>query len=268
MKTKDLVKEITVSHQSKSIEEMADAHCHLDLITDKNIIKDAIFHGVKTIMTNGVDTKSNAKSLELADNKHIFALLGIDPEHASVTEEELEFNIAMIRQNAKKVVGVGEIGLDYGRVKESVPVETQKKVFERFLDLALELNLPVTVHSRDALEDVLQILSDRRMEAVHIHFFEGNVQQAKEVEKRGYMISVPPLQSSKRSKVIKEIAIDNIMAESDAPAAGTTPRDIERSIVIVSDAKKIDFKKATDLLTDNTKRFFRIHNKEMFMRRF
>jgi TatD DNase family protein len=268
MKTRDVVKEVTFNQESKDIEEMADAHCHLDMIADSAVIKDAVVHGVKTMITNGVDTKSNARSLELADNKHIFALLGIDPEHSNLSDEELEFNISMVRQNAKKIAGIGEIGLDYGKVKESVPVEIQKRIFERFLDLSLELNLPVSIHSRDALNDVLQTLEDKKIEAAHIHFFEGSVQQAKEVEKRGYMISVPPLQSGKRSKVIKEIAIDNIMAESDAPAAGSSPRDVERSIGIIREAKNIDFKKAAALLTDNTKRFFRIHTKEIFMRRF
>lgn len=255
MNTKQVIKEHTLDRQ---VTEMADAHCHLDLISDNDIIRQSITYGVRTMITNGVDTKSNVKSVELADNKNIFALLGIDPEHSNVTDEELEFNIKMIKHQSAKVTGIGEIGLDYGKIKESVPIEKQKKVFESLLDLAKHLKMPVSIHSREALPDILQILNDKSMDMVHIHFFEGSVQQAKEVEKKGYMISVPPLQSSKRSKVIKEIAIDNIMAESDAPAAGSSPRDVERSIQIVAEAKRIDFKKAAELLTINTKKFFRI----------
>ncbi len=255
MNTKQVLKEKTVDRQ---VTEMADAHCHLDLIPDSSEISKSIAYGVRTIVTNGVDTKSNVRSLELADNKNIFALLGIDPEHSNVTEEELEFNIKMIKNHSPKVTGIGEIGLDYGRVGESVPVEQQKKVFECFLDLAKHLKLPVSIHSRGALPDILQILNDKGMDMVHIHFFEGSVQQAKEIEKKGYMISVPPIQSNKRSKVIKEVAIDNIMAETDAPVVGLAPRDVERSIQIVAEAKRIDFKRAAELLTLNTKKFFRI----------
>jgi TatD DNase family protein len=263
MKTRQLLKEETVD---KQVTEMADAHCHLDLIKDDKVIKDAIANGVRTMITNGVDTKSNMRSLEMADGKNIFAMLGIDPQNASITDEELDFNIKNIKQNSTRITGIGEIGLDYGRVKETVHVASQKKVFEQMLDLAKHLHMPVSIHSRDALEDILQILHDKSMDRVHIHFFEGNVQQAKEVEKRGYMISVPPIESSKRSKVIKEIAIDNIMAESDAPGVGLSPRDVYRSIGMISLIKKIEFNKAADLLTANTKRFFKIKAKGTLMR--
>jgi TatD DNase family protein len=263
MKTKELVKEHTLDRQ---LTEMADAHCHLDLVTNPELIKEAISQGVRTIITNGVDTKSNVKSIEMADNKNIFAMLGIDPEHSNVTDEELEFNIKLIRQSQGKITGIGEIGLDYGKVKETVPLEQQKKVFGRFLDLAKELNLPVSIHSREALDDVLHMLEERNMEMVHIHFFEGSVQQAKEIERKGYMISIPPIQSSKRSKVIKEIAIDNIMAESDSPVVGASPKDVEKSIAIVAEAKILDIKRAAEVLTQNTKRFFKVQSKGTFMR--
>jgi len=256
-----MVKEETKDRQ---VMEMADAHCHLDLMSDtKADLPKWLDQGVRTIITNGVDTKSNVKSVELTDGRHIFAMLGIDPEHALTTEEELEFNIKMIKHNHSKINGIGEIGLDYGHVKEKVPIVQQKMVFGRFLDLAADLRLPVSVHSRNALDDVLQMIEDRGLDAVHIHFFEGSVQQAKEIEKKGYMISVPPLHSSKRSKVIKEVAIDNIMPESDAPAVGSSPMEVYKSIEIVAEAKRIDLKKAADILTQNTKKFFRIKESKL-----
>jgi TatD DNase family protein len=263
MSTRQIAKDETVDIQ---IVEMADAHSHIDLINDWNIVKSAISMGVRTIVTNGVDTKSNMRCIELADMKNIFSLIGIDPEHSNVDNKELDFNIGLVKQNSAKVTGIGEIGLDYGRVKESVPIARQKIVFGKFLDLARDLNMPVSVHSRDALSDVVQMLEERKMQRAHIHFFEGSAQQAKEIERKGYMISVPPLKSSKRSKVIKEIAIDNIMAESDSPVVGASPKDVERSIAIVAEAKGMDFKKTAEILTDNTKRFFGIKNNASFMR--
>lgn len=263
MKTRQLVKDETID---KQITEMADSHCHLDLLTDDSIIKDAITNGVKTMVTNGIDTKSNISTLELADGRNVFAMLGIDPEHSGLSDDELEFNIKTIKQNAAKIVGIGEIGLDYGRVMETVNADRQMVVFGQMLDMAKQLRLPVSVHSRDALDDVFQMLHEKSIEMVHIHFFEGNVQQAKEAERRGYMISIPPIESERRSKVIKEIAIDNIMAESDAPAVGLSPRDVYRSIGMVSVIKKVEFNKAADLLTQNTKRFFKTNGKGKLMR--
>jgi TatD DNase family protein len=263
MNTKQAMKETTVDRQ---IVEMADAHCHLDIVKDAKDIADSVLFGVRTIITNGVDTKSNMRNLQIADNKNIFAMIGVDPEHANIDDKELEFNIDLAKKNANKIVGIGEIGLDYGTVKEHVNVERQKIVFEKFLDLSLQLNLPVSVHSRNALEDVIRILDEKNIRMVHIHFFEGGVQQAKDIERKGYMISVPPIQSSGRSKVIKEIAIDNIMVESDAPVVGASPRDVVKSIDIVAGTKRIDINRATELLTQNTKRFFKIKGKGMLMR--
>ena len=79
------------------ITEMADAHCHLDLM-DQSSIGKCIKAGVMTMITDGIDTKSNAMAIELSDGKHVFAALGIDPEHAlNIGDEELEFRRVLFR---------------------------------------------------------------------------------------------------------------------------------------------------------------------------
>ena len=151
--------------------ELADAHCHLDLL-GANGISDAVDFGVKTMITNGVDTASNIKSIKLADSRNVFAVLGIDPEHAvKTTDAELDANIRMIKQNASRIVGIGEIGLDKGGRIDNF--ERQKMFFGKFIDLALEMNLPVSIHSRNAIVDVLAILESKEVKKAHIHFFEG-----------------------------------------------------------------------------------------------
>ena len=265
METKAVLKERETT--DIMITELADAHCHLDLIQDPSVISDAITAGVRTMVTNGVDTKSNVRAVELSDGRHIFAALGIDPEHAiNISGEELEFNIGMIKSNAKRIVAIGEIGLDYKKAADLKAMERQRAIFEGFLDLAESLNLPVCIHSRNALDDVLSITGERKSSKVQIHFFEGNVQQAKEIERRGYMISVPPLDSGKRTKAIKEIAIDNIMAESDAPVAGSTPLAVRKSVEMIAAAKGMSFESAAEAVTLNTKRFFNLHAKAGLMR--
>jgi Tat protein secretion system quality control protein TatD with DNase activity len=71
---------------------------------------------------------------------------------------------------------------------------------------------------------------------------------------------------SRRRKIRKEMAIDNIMAESDSPVLGVSPKDVEKSIEAVAEAKRIEFRRAAELLSNNTKRFFRIGAKRVFMR--
>jgi TatD DNase family protein len=237
--------------------ELADAHCHLDLIRDGAVIKEAVAYGVNTMITNGVDTASNIRSVELSDSKHIFAALGIDPEHAMlVSEEELNFNIGMIRSNASRITAIGEVGLDYKKAQSTSDKDKQKRVFVSFLELAEELHLPVSVHSRDALDDVIKMIDAHNPEKVHIHFFEGDAEQTKAIEELGCMVSVPPVESGKRGKAIKELGLERIMAESDAPIVGATPRDVEKAVSSVAFLKGISFEIAAEALTRNTKNFF------------
>ncbi len=259
-------KTLETENVTKQVIELADAHCHLDLMKGADI-GDAIRFGVRTMITNGVDTASNMNGIELADQRNVFAAAGVDPEHAvPMDEDELEFNISTIRSNAGRIVGIGEVGLDYKDAKSAGTAEKQKKVFARFLDLAQELRLPVSVHSRGALDDVMAILSERKAERVHIHFFEGSVQQAKAAERLGCTISVPPLESGRRSKVVKEMALERIMAESDSPIVGATPKAVESSVRAVAAAKGMSFESAAEALTLNTKNFFGIGRKVDLMR--
>ena len=134
----------------------------------------------------------------------------------------------------------------------------QQTVFERMLDLAKELDLPVSVHSRDSMDAVLMTLKKKEMRRVHLHFFEGNVFQAKEAESRGYMISIPPIDSAKRRLVAKDVSIEMLMAESDCPVVGESPALVEKSIRMIAEMKGMVFEKAAETLTLNTKKFFNI----------
>jgi TatD DNase family protein len=239
----------------KTVVELADAHCHLDLMTGAQI-GEAINASVKTLITNGVDIKSDMESVKLADGRNVFVMLGMDPEHAILLkEEELDIAVGLIRGSiGPGIVGIGEIGLD-GKVGN---MPWQKKVFGKMLDLALELDLPVSIHSRDALDEVLQMLESKSVKKAHIHFFEGSIEQAKRAERLGFMISIPALESGRRRKVIKEVSIDNIMVESDAPAAVKSPKDVGKAVEMIAEEKRITFEQAANAVVANTKRFFGI----------
>ncbi|MGC8669766.1 MAG: TatD family hydrolase [Candidatus Micrarchaeia archaeon] len=263
MPSKERILTEQIEKKQITITPMADSHCHLDLLDEKDI-KEAIINGVQVIITDGVDTRSNMETLKIADNINIFAAIGVDPEHSALSEEELNFNIGLLKSNLNKVVAVGEIGLDRKIAIDQKQYDQQKKVFEKMLDAALDLNLPVSIHARDSIGDVLKILSEKNVKKAHLHFFDGNLEQAKLAEKFGYMISIPPFKSSKRSMIIKDIAIDNIMAESDAPAAGKNPIDVKRAIEFIASVKGIQFEKAADILLANTKEFFGINTMLMY----
>ena len=248
----------------KSLTEMADAHCHLDLIPNPQLIKSSIESGVTTIITDGVDTRSNIKALEIADGKNIFAALGIDPEHAitmseEALEKELQFNISMARQSRSRIIGIGEIGLDYKTDEWKEAADRQRLVFRKFIEVAKELRLPVSVHARSAMQEVLKILDEEKVSRVHLHFFEGTEKEAMSAVRRGYMISIPPIESNRRRRIIATVPIENLMAESDSPVVGESPKAVERSINMVAEAKGMKFEDAARILTYNTRKFFGIN---------
>ncbi len=255
MPTRDVMKQ---APQQKNVTELADAHCHLDMLGAFQI-NEAINAGVKTLVTNGVDIKSDMEAVRLADGRNIFAMLGVDPEHAVLVEpEELEAVVGLIKGSFGRpgIVGIGEIGLD-GKAEN---MGWQRKVFGRLADLALELNVPVSVHSREAIDEVLSLLEAKGVRKAHIHFFEGSIEQGKRAERLGYMISIPPLESARRRKVIKEVSIDNIMVESDAPAAVKSPIDVTKAVEMIAEEKRITFEQAAHAVVANTKRFFSIES--------
>ncbi|MCL5430250.1 MAG: TatD family hydrolase [Candidatus Marsarchaeota archaeon] len=265
MPEKLAVKEMQKMELQSQKLEMADSHCHLDML-DTASIMDSISYGVLTMITNGINYYTNKKALEISDHKHVFPAIGIDPDTAiQISDEDLDDeinrNIELIKANSSRIVSIGEIGLDFKKASTFELVAKQRTVFERFVDVAIELGLPVSVHSRDAMDTVLEILKEKKTELVHLHFFEGNVQQAKEAERLGYMISIPPLESSKRMHVMKDVAIDHLLVESDAPAAGKTPKDVEKSIRMIAAAKRMGIDKVAETITQNTKSFFKIHGR-------
>lgn len=252
----------------KQLIELADAHCHLDMVPASDI-EDSLSSGVRTMINCGVDPTSNRTAIKICDGKNIFSMLGVDPEHVvSMSRKQLDEELAFIRKSMRAgVVGIGEIGLDQGAGIEKL--EWQKEAFRAFIDLSLELNLPVSVHSRNSLDEVLTILEEKKAKKAHIHFFEGGIEQAKRVERLGYMLSIPALESGRRRKVIKEVSIDNIMVESDAPVAVKLPKDVIRAVEMIAEEKRITVEQAASAVVANTKRFFGTEakpQKSIFMR--
>ncbi|MGC8571897.1 MAG: TatD family hydrolase [Candidatus Micrarchaeia archaeon] len=245
--------------------KIADAHCHLDIIENiDRIIDESLNEGVSLMITNSTDSKSSLKNLNLSDYIHVFPALGLDPNalmdmNTDKINEEMNSIEHLIRDNKDRVVAIGEIGLDYSKETSNAYKEEQKKVFEHFIELAKELGKPISIHSRDAIDDVLDILIKHKVERAHIHYFEGNEEHARIIAERNFYISIPPIDSSRRRRAIKAIPLSNIMAESDAPAIGEKPSSIIKSIDIISKAKDVSFDEAANATYNNTKYFFNIN---------
>jgi len=137
-----------------------DVHSHLDMCKDIfEIIKSCNEKDIQ-IVTCGVNLKSNKKTLELKENyPEIEICLGIYPlDSLKISEDKIQKEINFIRDNRDKIFGIGEVGLDLHYEKSPEKFELQKKNFEKFVKLAIELNKILVVHSRDAEEETIEFL--------------------------------------------------------------------------------------------------------------
>lgn len=204
-----------------------DTHAHLfreyyDNLDD--VINDCLNNGVDKIIVSGCDMASNKEVLELT-NKYdcIYGTIGFHPTELNGFKDEyfewLEDNI-----NNRKIVGIGEIGLDYHY--DNTDRVLQQEIFKRQLDIALKYNKPIIVHSRDAIQDTYNILKGYKLKG-SIHAFSGSMEMAREFIKLGYMIGVGGVVTFKNAKNIKEVVkgipLSYILLETDSPYLAPHP---------------------------------------------
>lgn len=209
-----------------------DTHTHYDdEAFDKNrdeLIKQMQSGGVCNVINCATSFGDFKTSLELAQKyDFIYAALGLQPEYLKQMPKDnswvlkLEENIV---QN-KKVKAVGEIGLDY-HYKENASREVQIYYFEEQLKLAKKLDMPVIIHSRDAIKDTLEIIKKYKPKGV-LHCFSGSAQVAAELVKIGVFIGIGGVLTFKNAKnilnVAKQVSLDHILLETDAPYMAPEP---------------------------------------------
>jgi TatD DNase family protein len=209
---------------------MTDSHCHLDFdafdsFRDK-AIAEARAAGVHTIINIGADLPSSQRSVELArSHDEIYAAVGVHPHDAKALDDKV-FEAIRRLAHEPKVVAIGEIGLDYYRNLSPRPV--QQKAFERQLELAVELQLPVVIHTREAFEDTYTIVAKYASELPGgvFHCFPGSAYEADRVLRLGFMVSfggVITYQNSRMARTAEEVPLDQILLETDAPYLTPVP---------------------------------------------
>ena len=200
-----------------------DTHCHIKKENAKEYIENALKERVEYLFNASEDLKTSRENIEIAESfLKVFACIGVHPEnvHSFKNEEINEFE-KLIKN--KKVKAIGEIGLDYHYGKENR--ERQIEVFEMFLSLAEENNLPVVIHSRDAIEDTIKILKEYKVKGI-MHCFSGSVETAKEYIKIGFCLGIGGVLTFKNSRlheVIENIPLEYIVLETDSPFLAPEP---------------------------------------------
>ncbi|MBR5662086.1 MAG: TatD family hydrolase [Bacilli bacterium] len=218
-----------------------DTHCHFEkqYYDDfENVINNAKESGVNLLIACGCSKSANTEAIDVANtHENIFATIGYHPDQAFiVTDEEL---IKLEKQlSNKKVVGIGEIGLDYHY--DGFDKSKQFELFEKQLQLAEKYNLPVVIHSRDAVQDTIDILKKYHVKGV-IHSFSGSYEVAKIYLDMGFKLGINGVVTFKNCNLkdtLIKLSPTDIVLETDSPYMTPHPyrgeKNESKNIVIIA----------------------------------
>lgn len=204
-----------------------DTHCHLskeDYEDVDKVIEDNRDHYIDKIIISGCTRDTIVESLELSKKyDEVYVTIGYHPSEVLTTTED-DLKLLKKQLKSEKVVGVGEIGLDYHYGKEDI--EQQKELFRKQLKIADELSLPVVIHSRDATFDTINILKEFPNLKGDIHCFSGSIETARIYVSMGYKLGIGGVVTFRNStlpKVVQEIGLNNIIIETDSPYLAPEP---------------------------------------------
>ncbi|HLO24852.1 MAG TPA: TatD family hydrolase [Geobacteraceae bacterium] len=217
---------------------LIDTHAHIDgrdfLPDFDDMLARAREAGLSRIVTVGADLESSRAAVELArHHDHIYCAVGIHPHDAERVTEKCYDVVRDLAVDNRKVVAIGEIGLDFFRDRS--PREDQEKVFRRFIRLARELSLPVIVHDRDAHQRVMAILREERAAEVGgvLHCFSGDLRMARECEDLGFYISIPGTVTYPNNEQLRDVVrgtkIERLLLETDCPYLSPVPHRGKRN---------------------------------------
>lgn len=247
-----------------------DTHCHLsknDYENIEEVINEAKKENVQKLIISGCDKEGIEESIKIANEyDNVYLSLGYHPSEANkITDKDIEELKQLIKEN-KKVVALGEIGLDYYWEKENK--EKQIDMFKKMLSISKELNMPIVIHSREAFQDTYDVLKESKQTGV-IHCFSGNIENAKMYIDLGFTLGIGGVVTFKNTKlkeVIKEISIDNIILETDSPYLAPTPHRGEQNspkyipliAEEISKIKNMSLEEVMEKTTKNAKKIFKI----------
>lgn len=204
-----------------------DTHLHLsekEGICPDEFIQNAKEAGVSYLILSCCDKDSIVEGLSLIEKYDcLFLSVGFHPEYAKDVSEEDLLWLKDIVDTCDRVVAIGEIGLDYHW--NGFEKDLQKNLFVAQLSLAQEKNLPVVIHSRDAIQDTYDLLSNYSLKGV-IHCYSGSVEMARKFVQLGYFLGiggVVTFSNSKLYKVVMEVGLFHIVLETDSPYLAPVP---------------------------------------------
>ena len=257
--------------------ELFDSHAHLDDEQFKEdrieLIKQIQKENITKLISAGYSLDSSRKAIKLAKKyDFIYATSGISPNDIPQTEKELWKTLDEIKKIAKynkKVVAIGEIGLDYHWNQDNK--ELQKLAFIKQIELANELNLPIVIHTREAIVDTIQILKQNHVTSKGIfHCCPLNPELVKEALNLEFYISFAgPItfkNAKNADKIIAMVPNEKMLMETDSPYLSPEPlrgkrndsRNVKYIAKKIAEVKKLELEEVARITYENAKKIFRI----------
>ncbi|MFV0560120.1 MAG: TatD family hydrolase [Enterococcus sp.] len=251
-----------------------DSHTHLNAEQFNEDIPETIAHarelGVTKMAVVGFDTPTIEKTLQLSQEyDSIYSIIGWHPTEAGSYTKEIETRLQE-QLTLPKVVALGEIGLDYYWMED--PKEVQDKVFRRQIAIAKEMNLPISIHTRDALEDTYKILKEENVQDIGgiMHSFSGEYEWAQRFMDLGMHISFSGVVTFKKALDVqdaaKKVPLERMLVETDAPYLAPVPFRGKRNepgytrytVEKIAELRGIAFEEVAQQTWENAHRLFRI----------
>ncbi len=244
-----------------------DTHCHLsreDYDDIDKVIEENKNANIDKIVVSGCSRESIEEVMDLKDRYDmVYVTIGYHPEYAdTVTESDLDYLKSLLGE--KKIIGIGEIGLDYHYTKENK--DKQIWLFEEQLKIANAFNLPVVIHSRDATMDTINTLKKYKVKGI-IHCFSGSLETANIYISMGFLLGIGGVVTFKNSKlkdVVKEVPLESIVLETDSPYLTPVPfrgkinssKYLEFIANFIADIKNISVEELAEITSRNASSLF------------
>jgi TatD DNase family protein len=244
-----------------------DTHAHMcDQSFDADrgqVLKRAADAGIHAILSVSEDYEDAVKNLALSDRyPMLMPAAGIAPATAAFSEGERLHSL--LKRERGRFRAVGEVGLDYWVAQGDERRAEQRELFEFFIECALELDLPLNVHSRSAGRQVIELLTKRGATRVQLHAFDGKSSSALPAVEAGYFFSIPPsiVRSAQKQKLVRSLPLANLLIETDSPVLGPVgqernePSNALLSVKEICRIKGVDTYELMHAVSENTIRLY------------
>ena len=251
--------------------KIIDTHTHIydkQFENDFDDVMKRIEDELEGIVSIGFDLESSLKSIELA-NRYSFvnAVIGVHPVDIKKYNDKVEKELERLALTEKKVVAIGEIGLDYHWMED--PKDVQIAGFRKQMELAERVKKPVVIHTREALQDTLDVLKDYKNVGGILHCYPGSLEAAKSFLDRYYLGIGGTLtfkNNKKTKELVKELPLEKIVLETDCPYLTPVPFRGKRNEPIytkyvaeeVARIKEISVEQVIKVTTENAKKIYGI----------